>query len=183
MNIKSMVICLASASTALLSAVAGADMTPLDDDTLASISAQSGIYLSGDVSINEFGGPLQNAYFGDCDDEAKRCGARLAFRVKEDGGWLVLDDLRGKFAFEGLTLRIREINDGFAGDGAAFDGHVLEVGLPNIVRYDDVRFTLGASSTARPTDPGFQQTNILNVQMQGNVVLEGNLLLFPTGNP
>ena len=163
--------------------VVGADMAPLDDEAMAGISGQGGIYLTGDIAINEFGGPLQNAYFGDCTDDSKRCGARLAFRVKEDGGWLVLDELRGKFSFEGLTLRVREISDGFGGDGAEFNGDVLEIGLPNIVRYDDVRFKLAASSTARPTDVGFQQTDIISVQIQGDVVMEGNLLVFPTGNP
>lgn len=162
---------------------ATAEMARLSDGDLSDVAGQGGIYLSGDVSINENGGPIQNAYFGTCDESSKRCGARLAFQLKADGGWMVLDDIRGKFSFEGLTLRVRNINSGFGGDGAAFNRDVLEIGLPNTVRYDDVHFTLANSSTARPSDQGFQQTDVFSVEMQGEVVLEGNLLVFPTGNP
>ncbi|PAV24665.1 hypothetical protein C8D92_1093 [Tamilnaduibacter salinus] len=162
---------------------ATAEMARLSDGDLSDVAGQGGIYLSGDVSINENGGPIQNAYFGTCDEGSKRCGARLAFQLKANGGWMVLDDIRGKFSFQGLTLRVRNIDSGFGGDGAVFNRDVLEVGLPNTVRYDDVQFTLANSSTARPSDPGFQQTDVFSIEMQGDVVLEGNLLVFPTGNP
>lgn len=160
-----------------------AEMSRVSDDTLATVSGQGGIYLSGDISVNELGGPVNNSYFGRCDDATKKCGARLAYRLKESGGWMVLDDIRGNFAFEGLTLRVRTIDSGFAGDGALFNRDVLELGLPNTVRLNDVRFKIAASNTARPTDPGFQQTDIFSVQMRGDVIMEGNLLVFPTGNP
>lgn len=150
-----------------------ADMAILEDQALSEVSGQGGIYLSGDMSINEVGGPIENAYFGQCDDPLKRCGARAAFRLKEDGGWVVLDDLRGKFSFEGLTLKVRSINAGFGGDGALFNRDVIEVGLPDTVRYSDVRFKLATSSTARPTDPGFQQTDIWAFEMRGDVVMQG----------
>lgn len=162
--------------------LAAAELKRLDDHALGDVSGQGGIYLSGDVSINELGGPIENSYFGGCDDDTRKCGARFAYRLKEDGGWMVLDDIRGNFAFEGLTLRVRAIDSGFGGDGELFQGDVLELGLPNTVRFNDVRFKIAASSTARPTDPGFQQTDIFSVGMQGEVVMEGNLLLFPTGN-
>lgn len=166
-----------------LSLIAVAEMAPLEDDVLSDVSGQGGIYLSGDVSINALGGPVENSYFGSCDDVTRKCGARIAYRLKETGGWLVLDELRGGFAFEGLTLGMRTIDTGFGGDGALFNGDVLELGLPNIVRFDDVRFKIAASSTPRPTDLGFQQTDIFTVEMQGDVIMEGNLLVFPTGNP
>ena len=169
--------------TALLPALAYSEMSPLADDALADVSGQGGIYLSGDISINEMGGPVQNSYFGRCDEADKKCGARFAYRLKQDGGWMVLDDFKGKFAFEGLTLRVKKIDSGFGGDGALFNREVLEIGLPGTVRYQDVRFTLAGSSTARPTDTGFQQTDIISVEMQGEVLMEGNLLVFPTGNP
>ncbi|MBQ0834320.1 MAG: hypothetical protein KBT83_17305 [Marinobacter sp.] len=175
--------CIAGICLAALVWPAAAEMTLISDDALSGVSGQGGIYLSGDVSINEFGGPLENSYFGRCDDVAKNCGARLAFRLKETGGWMVFDDIRGSFAFEGLTLGMRTIDSGFAGDGELFSGDVLELGLPNIVRFDDVRFKIAASSTPRPTDPGFQQTDMFSVEMQGDVIMEGNLLVFPTGNP
>lgn len=167
----------------VLSLSVHAEMAKLDDGDLASVAGQGGIYLSGDVSINEIGGPVQNSHFGSCSDNTKKCGARLAYQLKENGGWMVLDDIRGKFSFEGLTLRVREINAGFGGDGELFNRDVLEIGLPNTVRFDAVQFNVATSSTARPTDPGFQQTDIFSIQMQGDVTLEGNLLVFPTGNP
>lgn len=160
-----------------------AELKRLDDDALGDVSGQGGIYLSGDVSINELGGPIENSYFGRCDDETRKCGARLAYRLKENGGWMVLDDIRGNFAFEGLTLGVRHIDSGFGGDGELFQRDVLELGLPNTVRFNDVRFKIAASNTARPTDPGFQQTDIFSVGMRGEVIMEGNLLIFPAGNP
>lgn len=167
----------------VLSGMANAELAQLDDGALAGVSGQGGIYLSGDISINETGGPIQNSYFGTCEEVDKKCGARLAYRLKQDGGWFVLDDIRGSFSFEGLTLKVRHIDSGFGGDGALFNRDVVELGLPNVVRFSDVQFKLAASSTARPTDPGFQQTDILSIEMQGDVTLEGNLLVFPTGNP
>lgn len=160
-----------------------AELTRLDDKSLSAVSGQGGIYLSGDISINEMGGPVENSYFGRCEDTTKKCGARFAYRLKETGGWMVLDDIRGNFAFEGLTLRVRHIDSGFGGDGELFDRDVLELGLPDIVRFNDVRFKIAASNTPRPTDPGFQQTDIFSVQMRGAVIMEGNLLVFPEGNP
>ena len=96
---------------------------------------------------------------------------------------MVLYDIRGNFAFEGLTLRVRKVDSGFGGDGELFNRDVLELGLPNTVRFNDVQFKISSSSTARPTDPGFQQTDIFSVDMRGDVVMEGNLLVFPAGNP
>lgn len=162
---------------------AAAELDRLDDQDLAMVSGQGGIYLSGDISINEMGGPIENSYFGRCDDPDKKCGARLAYRLKADGGWMVLDEIRGNFAFEGLTLRMRSIDSGFGGDGELFNRDVMEIGLPDIVRFNDVRFKIAGSNVPRPTDPGFRQTDILAVEMQGEVIMEGNLLVFPTGNP
>jgi hypothetical protein len=168
---------------ALLPALAYSEMSPLGDEALADVSGQGGIYLSGDISINEMGGPVQNNYFGRCDEADKKCGARFAYRLKQDGGWMVLDEIRGMFAFEGLTLRVRSIDSGFGGDGALFDRDVIELGLPNVVRFSDVQFKIASSSTPRPTDPGFQQTDIFAVEMQGDVIMQGNLLVFPDGTP
>ncbi|MFE8073494.1 hypothetical protein QQM79_20785 [Marinobacteraceae bacterium S3BR75-40.1] len=162
---------------------ANAELARMDDEDMSEVSGQGGIYLTGDIAINENGGPIQNAYFGDCTDTSKRCGARLAIQFKENAGWFVLDEIRGKFSFEGLTLRVRKITDGFGGDGALFNREVVEIGLPSVVRYDNVRFKIATSSTARPSDPGFQQTDIFDIEMQGDVTLEGKMLVFPTGNP
>ena len=58
--------------SALLPALAYSEMSPLADDALADVSGQGGIYLSGDISINEMGGPVQNSYFGRCDEADKK---------------------------------------------------------------------------------------------------------------
>jgi hypothetical protein len=176
-------------------------LEPLGEEELQQVLGQGGVYLSGDITINETGGPLNDTsdatnpaiWQADCSAEStnQRCGARLAVNAGDDtnSGWLVLDNIRGRFSFEGLTLKTRTIDSGFdnAGsgdsDGAVFDGNVLEVGLPNTLNYSSVSFTLANSSEARPTDAGFVQTDIFNVNIDGDISLRGNLLLFPTGNP
>lgn len=173
-------------------------LEPLVEGEMQQVVGKGGVYLTGDITINETGGPLNNMI--DSENPAiwkkncttsntdKRCGARLAVNAGDgaNSGWLVLDNIRGRFSFEGITLRTRTIDatdTGFGGDGASFNRDVLEVGLPNTVKYTDVTFTLANSNEARPTDPGFQQTDILNVRIDGDVTMEGNLLLFPTGTP
>lgn len=165
----------------LLCSYASAELSSIDDEALSVISGQAGVYLSGEISINENGGPIQNAYFGDCTD-SKKCGARLAIQTKQNGGWFVLDDFKGGFSFQGLTLKVRSINSGFGGDGAKFNREVLEIGLPDQIKVDKLQYTYATSSTARPTDLGFQQTDLYSVEIDGNVTLQGNLLVFPTGN-
>lgn len=160
-----------------------AELSRLSDKDLSDVAGQGGIYLSGDISINENGGPINNSYFGQCSETDKKCGARFAYQLKEGGGWMVLDEIRGNFAFEGLTLRVRSVDSGFEGDGQKFNSDVVEIGLPNIVRFNDVRFKIAASNQARPTAPNFQQTDIFAVEMQGDVIMEGNMLVFPKGNP
>src|SRR5690554_7424974 len=90
----------ATMAALMCSPFAIAEMAPLDDAGMAEVSGRGGIYLSGDISINELGGPIQNDYFGRCDEQDKKCGARLAYQLKEGGGWMVLDEIRGMFAFE-----------------------------------------------------------------------------------
>jgi len=157
-----------------------AELAPLDDSHLSGVSGQGGVYLSGELSINENGGPIQNAYFGDCSNATQRCGARIAFQTKQNGGWFVLDDFKGSFSFQGLTLRVRKINSGFGGDGAVFNRDVLEIGLPDVIKVDKLQYTYATSATARPSG---NQTNIYTVKIDGDVTLQGNILVFPTGNP
>jgi len=141
---------------------AGAEMAPLDDAGMAEVSGRGGIYLSGDISINELGGPLQNNYFGRCNEQDKKCGARLAYQLKEGGGWMVLDEIRGMFAFEGLMLRVGSIDSGIGGDGEPSriqgqSGITLEMDLQlsadRVSYYDDGRgahlegFKMGSSET------------------------------------
>lgn len=172
-------------------------LEPLIEEEMKNVIGKGGVYLTGDITINETGGPLNNSdvsnpaiWQKNCTttNADPRCGARLAINAGDgaNSGWLVLDNIRGRFSFEGITLRTRRIDaadTGFGGDGAAFNSDVLEVGLPNTVQYSDVTFTLANSNQARPTDAGFQQTDILNVRIDGDVTMKGNLLLFPTGTP
>lgn len=157
-----------------------AEMQRIDDGALSEVTGQSGVYLSGEVKINENGGPLDNAYFGDCSTAGKVCGARIAAQTQQGGGWFVIDNLKGSIAFEGLTLQLRNINSGFGGDGVLFNRDVIEIGLPSNLRFKDFEYTLATSSTARPTDAGYQQLDFMTVELGGEVTLEGNLLVFPT---
>jgi hypothetical protein len=173
-------------------------LEPMEDKIMGDYSAQGGVYLSGDVTINEIGGPLNEVGDGNPSDWVNEtcstsleveCGARLAFRTGSNQGWLILDNIRGGFSFEGLTLQTRLINSGFDNgnpadsDGEVFDQDVLEIGLPNTVKYDNVTFALATSNQARITDSGAVQTNIFDVRINGDVTMQGNLLIFPTGNP
>lgn len=163
----------------------------LSEGELDSVSGQGGVYLTGDIAINDEGGPLNidgpPVWQKSCTPASidKKCGARLAINAGDgsNSGWLVLDNIRGRFSFEGITLRTRTVDSGFDGDGALFSSDVLEIGLPNTVNYSNVTFTLANSSAARPTDSDFIQTDIFSARIDGDVTLKGNLLLFPTGNP
>jgi len=166
--------------TLLMPALGSAEMASIADEELSEVTGQSGVYLTGEIAINENGGTLDDAYFGDCSDAAKKCGARLSFQTQQNGGWFVLDDIRGTIAFEGLTLQVINISSGFGGDGALFNRDVIELGLPDTLRMKDFQFTLATSNTARPTDAGFEQVDLMTVEMSGEVTLEGNLLVFPT---
>ena len=164
-------------------------LEPLFDSELGDVAGQGGVYLTGDITINANGGPLNvdgpSGWQRTCDEAStdSRCGARLAFNATTTGGYLVLDNIRGRFSFEGLTLATRTVDSGFDGDGAAFDSSVLEIGLPNTIEFDNVSFTIAASSEARPTDAGLVQTDVLNARLDGDVTMKGNLLMFPTGTP
>ncbi len=168
-----------------------AQLSSISDEEMSDVSGQGGIYLSGEIAINEDGGPLKNAYWGDCSD-AKKCGARLSYQTRENGGWFVLDNIRGTFSFQGLTLRVRTIdsNSDFGGDQNDFlNRDVLEIGLPDFIKFEDVSFTYATSNRGRPTDASgaiygdFEQTDIYGVEISGDVNMQGNVLVFPTGNP
>lgn len=181
----------------LLASSIALSLEPLGEAELDSVLGQGGVYLTGDIAINSTGGPLNKTndasnpaiWKVNCSEVStdKKCGARLAVNAGDDSnnGWLVLDNIRGRFSFEGLTLKTRAINSGFDGDGASFDKSVLEVGLPSSVKYTNVSFTLANSNKAQlgTAASGFRQTNILDAKINGNVKMGGNLLLFPTGTP
>jgi len=189
---------------ALFALPAYAEMQALDDDTLSSMNGQGGVYLSGEFSINKDGGvlwstPASNAPSTWTSSQRscatagastpENCGMRVAIRSEADGGWYVLDNLKGVFSFEGLTLRTRTINSGFNGDGAAFNQDVLEFGLPNEVKFKDGSFAFGVAnqggwqnkslSVANGGNPSYQQTNIFSAKIDGTIRMQGNVLIFP----
>ena len=186
-------------------------LEPISDDELNNYTGQNGVYLSGDISLNEVGGPLTSAdtnnidpdgagpmtaVWGTCAEKeagtVSRCGARLSVNTNSTNGYFVLDEMRGKMSFEGLTLKARELtvsdDANFGGDVTDFlagsDGKtVLEIGLPNEVRFENLSLTIANSSTARPTDTGFVQQDIFGVELNGSIEMKGNLLVFPVGTP
>ncbi|WP_256657949.1 DUF6160 family protein [Pseudomonas sp. 2FG] len=189
---------------ALLAGSAQAELQPLADTSLSDVNGQGGVYLSGEFSINKDGGvlwskPASNtpstwtvgerscATLGASTPE--NCGMRLAIRSAASGGWYVLDNIKGIFSFEGLTLRTRVINAGFNGDGTAFNQDVLEFGLPNEVKFKDGSFAFAVAnqggwrnksgSVANGGDPGYQQTNIFSAKVDGTIRMQGNVLVFP----
>lgn len=163
-----------------LPVLAFAEMASIDDTELAEVTGQSGVYLTGEVSFNEEGGPLEDSYFGLCSDANKVCGARLAFQTEQNGGWFVIDDIRGSVSFEGLTLQLKTISDGFGGDGALFNKDVIEIGLPESIRMNDFQYTLATGNLDRPSESGYKQVDFMTVEMSGEMTLQGNLLVFPT---
>ncbi|WP_411722691.1 DUF6160 family protein [Marinobacter sp. F4216] len=65
-----------------------AELAPLADGDLSQVSGQGGIYLSGDVSINEMGGPVENGYFGRCGDAGKSAARVWPISLKrKEAGW------------------------------------------------------------------------------------------------
>ncbi len=174
----------------------------ITDDELEKVTGQDGVSLSGELSFNEDGGPLVDvdpdgigpltSTWGACSDaNAKRCGTRLAVKLNSDAGsegWMALDELKGKISFDGLTIKSREISatDSFGGDQneAGIEGMtVLEIGLPNKIKYENFSYNVATSSSARPTDAGFTQQIRYGVDFNGTVNMQGNMLIFPTGNP
>ena len=191
-------------SSVLLAMPALAEMQALDDETLSSMNGQGGVYLSGEFSINKDGGVLwskpasnnpstwtagQRSCATAGATTPENCGMRVAIRSEADGGWYVLDNLKGVFSFEGLTLRTRTINSGFNGDGAAFNQDVLEFGLPNEMKFKDGSFAFGVAnqggwqrkslSVANGGNPSYQQTNIFSAKIDGTIRMQGNVLIFP----
>ncbi|MDH4609701.1 DUF6160 family protein [Pseudomonas sp. BN102] len=188
----------------MLPSLARAELQALEDADLSQLSGQGGVYLSGEFSINKNGGVLWNtpasndaatwtvnqrscATAGSATPET--CGLRIAIRTEANGGWYVLDNLKGIFSFEGLTLNTRTITSGFGGDGAAFNQDVLAFGLPNEVRFKDGSFAFGvanqggwqnkAGTLANGGNPGYQQTNIFSAKIDGTIRMQGSVLIFP----
>ena len=169
----------------------------IEDEELSTVSGQNGVYLSGELNMNEDGGPLtsgdagNSGVWGTCTEKAgataTRCGARLAVELNDTGGWIALDEMKGKISFEGLTLRTRTIDgatDNFGGDEVAADGKtILEIGLPEKLEFENFTYDVTTSNHGRPTEVGYAQQTRYGIDFNGSVNVQGNLLVFPTGNP
>ena len=176
-------------------------LEPLDNQALEEISGQGGMYLSGEFAINPEGGPLWSTDANTLDEfgglkqvrncgteiEPEECGMRFAVQL-EDGvdsfgnitnSWFVVDNLKGGFSFEGLTLRTRYIATDENGD--VFDKEVLEVGMPSSIRANNFTYAVAFSDSGEWT-PETQQTEIMTIRQNGEFLLQGNLLLFPENN-
>lgn len=181
----------------VLASVSSFALEQIGDEELSSVSGQNGVYLSGELDFNENGGPLslgdtgnESAVWGTCAEKTagtvERCGARMAVELNDTGGWVAYDEIKGKISFEGLTLRSREIaaTDSFGGDEVAAAGMtVLEIGMPEKLEFENFSYDITTSNHGRPTDAGYSQQTRYGVDFNGSVQLEGNLLVFPTGNP
>jgi len=157
-----------------------AQMSKIKDSQLSEVTGQSGVYLTGEVSFNQNGGPSANNYFGACSDATKSCGARLTFQTQQGGGWFVIDNIRGSVSFEGLTLQVKNITSGFGGDGALFNRDAMVIGLPESIRMNNFQYTLATGSSARPDDAAYKQVDLMTVEMSGDLTLQGDLIVFPT---
>jgi len=146
-------------------------LEPLNDSSMSDFTGQAGISISAEVTINENGGPL---------DGTK--GGRIAVSsgsTDSSNGWLIYDNVKGSLSYENMTIKTREINSGFNGDGAEFNRDVLEIGLPDTVKYEDVSYTIATSAGA---GIGSAQTELMTFTMSGEVEMTGNMLLFPHGS-
>nr|WP_024309364.1 MULTISPECIES: DUF6160 family protein [unclassified Pseudomonas] len=159
-------LCLALLFVAL---PAAAELLALQEQELQQISGQAGLSLAAD--FNFAANPAQVRCAGGC-------GMRVAIRPGNSDGFVVLDNIRGLFSFDGVTLDMEKLDSGFDGDGAAFNSSVMRIGLAN-VRFGDFRFTLGSSNSERGSiAAGFRQTDLLTFSANGESRLQGNLYLI-----
>lgn len=209
-------------SILLLANTCFAQMQSIEEDDMAQISGQGGVYLTGEFSINKDGGPLWGATAGQFDEfgvekqvrncgtslAPKECGLRFAIKLNENSeGWYVIDDISGGFSFEGLTLRTETLTSvpnyesvsliggeavaatvDLTNGGLSSGVEVVQIGLPGTVSFNDFRFKFAVANNGEfgvPTVDGsgapvaFKQTEIFGIQLNGNITLDGNLLLFP----
>lgn len=119
------------------------------------------------------------------------CGLRIAVKLNENSdGWYILDDLSGGFSFEGLEISTETLTTSFSetthSDAPIAGGgvEVLQIKLPGTVAFNKFKFTYSVANNGEFGVPlngstPFQQTDIFGVQIDGDLTLQGNLLLFP----
>ena len=145
-----------------------AELQPLAENELQEISGQAGLSIS--ASLNFAANPAQTRCPGGC-------GTRVAIQPANSSGFIVLDNIQGTFSFEGLSFDIVTIDSGYDGDGAAFNASAMRLGLTD-ASFNNARVTLAGSNSATSGGVGFQQTDLLTYQTNGDVRLRGNLYIF-----
>lgn len=148
--------------------LAQAELRPLAENELQGVTGQDGLSLN--ASLNFAGNPSQTRCPGGC-------GMRIAIQPGQSAGFIVLDNIRGTFSFDGLTLDIVKIDSGYGGEGAAFNAPAMRLGLTE-AHFSIAQFTLAGPNRARGDQPGLVQTDLLTYQTNGAVRLHGNLYLF-----
>ncbi|WP_238474288.1 DUF6160 family protein [Pseudomonas cavernicola] len=148
--------------------LASAELRPLGEEELQGVSGQAGLSMS--ASLNFAANPGQTRCPGGC-------GTRLAIKPAKSASFIVLDNIRGTFSFEGLSFDIVTIDSGYGGDGAAFNAPAMRLGLTD-ANFANARFTLAGSNSAASGGAGFKQTDLLTYQTNGDVRLHGNLYIF-----
>ncbi|WP_251702196.1 hypothetical protein [Metapseudomonas boanensis] len=144
----------------------------MDEGELQGITGRDGLSLSSD--INFAANPEQTRCPGGC-------GTRIAFQSANGAGFIVIDNIRGTFSFDGVQLDVVkiDIDSGFDGDGAAFNATALRLGLTS-ARFSNAQFTLASSNQVHGDQPGHRQTEVFIYHTDGEVRLHGNLYLFGT---
>ncbi|WP_152226058.1 DUF6160 family protein [Pseudomonas sp. SCB32] len=157
-------------SAVLLLAAAGAhaELRNLDDGEMSDVSGQDGVSLSVNFNVAPVAGDTR------CTDG---CGARLAIQPLNSTGFIVLDNIKGTFSFDGMSLDMVTINSGFNGDGALFNREAMKIGLTN-ASATNLQFTLGGANQGKVAASGLQQNNLLTYQATGAIKLTGNVYIF-----
>lgn len=149
---------------------AQAEMRGLDDSEMSDVTGQAGVSLSINFNLAPVASDTR------C---TGGCGARLAIQPLNSTGYVVLDNIKGTFSFDGMSLDMVTINSGFNGDGALFNRQAMKIGLTN-ASATNLQFTLGGSNQGVVSGSGLQQTNLLTYQATGAVKLTGNVYVFGT---
>lgn len=97
----------------LAAPLAMADLRPLEETELAAVNGQDGLTISASIRFNP------NVSQTRC---AGGCGARVTIRPGQSAGVIAIDNIKGGFSFDGVTLDIVTINSGFNGEGRSSTG-------------------------------------------------------------
>ena len=159
-------VCLLS----FLSPLALADLRPLEETELEAVNGQDGISISASIRFNP------NPALTRCPGG---CGARVAIRPGQSAGVIAIDNIKGTFSFDGVTLDMVPIDGGFNGEGALFNQDALKLGLRES-QFSDVQFTLSGANQVSGSQTGLQQTDLLTYHTNGKVQLRGDLYIFPS---